>query len=135
MPAQRMQVAIQQSISICRGVIFNPQCFVNGFQKSLVDILSARYLTLVRCFSKQAQKAIRHTQGCCGHCFIVHGLSSVLMAVRGRGWLAVKPLFVSLKWLACCKVYSFAIVCTGQINLIFAIVTAASLGLPKFVLL
>jgi hypothetical protein len=36
----------------------------------------------VSSFGKQAQKAIRHTQGCCGHCFIVHGLSSVC----GRPW-------------------------------------------------
>jgi hypothetical protein len=57
------------------------------------------------------------------------------VAVRGLVCLAIQPFFVSFKWLACCKVYSFAIVCTGQVNLIFAIVTAASLCLPKFVLL
>ena len=82
MPAQRIRVATQHSISICRGVIFDLQCFVNGFQKSLVDVFCPADFTLVSCLGKKAQKAIRHTQGCCGHCFIVHGLSLVC----GRPW-------------------------------------------------
>lgn len=83
-PAHRMQVAIQHSISICRGVIFNLQCFVDGCLKSVTDILCPADLTLVSCFGELPEQAVRHTQAGRSVGFVVHGLSS-LVAVLGRG--------------------------------------------------
>jgi hypothetical protein len=61
MPAQRIRVATQQSISICLGVIFDLQCFVHGGLKHISYVLGAAHFHFVRCLCDQSEQSVRHS--------------------------------------------------------------------------